>query len=241
MKLLLFTKRNKEYFKFINLAKSLFSEVLIVYPDLHPRRKEDQFCNFIASVREFNPDILLSFYYNRVIQSEIIDSSRLYSLNFHGSLLPNYAGSHALNWQIINGETVSGVTVHNLTKKIDDGEIFLQESFSIDEEDTAYDVLLKGISTSCNILNSLNEKIRSGNLKSTPQNFSGDEFKCRKRSPVDGEILASMSSDQVYNLVRALSKPWPGAFYIDENCKKIVVDSKISIEDARNILKKLEK
>lgn len=236
MKLLLFTKRNKNYDPFIKRCEKLFSSVEIIFPDCHLRKKHKDYEDFVKNIKSYNPDLILSFYYNRIIQKEIINTSKIASLNFHGSLLPNYSGSHALNWQIINGEVKSGVTLHELTSKIDGGRIVLQKEFSIDLEDEAIDVLRKGIDSSCHILSELFEKINKKELIFKNQKLNGSEFSCLKRTPEDGQIKPDMSPLQVYNLVRALTKPWPGAFYYKKNNEKVIIDYKISLEEAKVIL-----
>jgi methionyl-tRNA formyltransferase len=99
--------------------------------------------------------------------------------------------------------------------------------------------LKNGISTSMDILLKFSRQLESKSLTFRDQNITGDEFKCRKRYPSDGEILPTMTEDQVYNLIRALVSPWPGAFYCDKECKKIIIDNKISIKDASSILEKI--
>lgn len=239
MKLLLFTKRNKDYEKFISLAKNIFSNVKIVYPESHPRKREKEYSQFLNKCKDFEPDLVLSFYYNKIIQNDIISLPKILSANFHGSILPDYAGSHTINWQIIRGETKSGVTLHELTNKVDAGRIVLQKEFIIELEDEAVDVLRKGIDASCHMLLELFEKINKKELIFKKQKLNGSEFECLKRTPEDGQIKPGMSALQVYNLVRALTKPWPGAFYYKKNNEKVVIDYKISLEEAKIILKNI--
>ncbi len=141
VKLLLFTKKLDVYNPFVEKCHHFFEDVFLINPSIHPFRKDKNYQKFFQQLSKFNPDLVISFYYNRMIQSEIVKLSKIASLNFHGSLLPNYAGSHALNWQIINGEKESGVTLHQLTNKIDGGKIVFQKSFTIKEDDNANTVL----------------------------------------------------------------------------------------------------
>lgn len=237
MKLLLFTKRNKNYDPFIERCKQLFSNVKIIFPDFHLKRRHKDYKDFVKTIKDYNPDLILSFYYNRIIQKEIINASNIASLNFHGSLLPNYAGSHTINWQIINGEIKSGVTLHELTSKVDAGRIALKKEFLIDLEDEAIDILRKGVDSSCHMLLEVFEKISKKELIFENQKFDGSEFTCLKRVPEDGQIKPGMTHLQVYNLVRALTKPWPGAFYYKKNNEKVIVNYKISMEEAKAIIK----
>jgi methionyl-tRNA formyltransferase len=239
MKLLLFTKNNKEYEKFIDLATIISKEIKIIYSENHPRKKDKSYGYFLRKCKEFNPDLIISFYYNKIIQQEIIDLSKVISVNFHGSILPNYAGSHALNWQIINGEKISGVTVHTLTSKVDCGDIILQEKFKIFKSDTGLDVLRSGIRCSCDLLLSLFSDIESNSVKRSSQKPDGSEFLCRKRNPRDSQIVANMSPEYVYNLIRALIPHWPSAFYIDKNYKKVTIENIITEKKVEDILKEI--
>ena len=104
MKLVLFTKNDKSYKPVIDLFLDFGEDVKIIYPEDHPSAKEESFSVFFNSIKTHEPTAIISFFYSKYIQSKISDLAK-YALNFHPSLLPNYRGAHALNWQIINGET----------------------------------------------------------------------------------------------------------------------------------------
>jgi methionyl-tRNA formyltransferase len=233
IKVLLFTKNNEHYFPFIDKLKEDCT-LKIVYPNNHPRIKDNGFENFKQECIKFSADILVSFYYNRVIQSTLLDKHRL-SINFHGSLLPDYAGSHALNWQLINGENVSGVTIHELTNKIDGGKIFLQKDFQIEFDEDANDVLRKGVTTSCKMWDVFLKKYRDNDLHPVEQSKEKIIFECSKRSDKDGEITKNMNPIDIYNLSRALPPPWPRPFYYTEQQKKVKLSYPVSLEKAERI------
>jgi UDP-4-amino-4-deoxy-L-arabinose formyltransferase / UDP-glucuronic acid dehydrogenase (UDP-4-keto-hexauronic acid decarboxylating) len=240
MRLVLFTKKNDEYQSFIEICNNNFQEVKIVTPENHPYRKDVNYKFFFEQLSEFKPDIIISFYYNRMIQKEIVGLSSIDSLNFHGSLLPDYAGSHALNWQIVNGEKESGVTLHQLTNKIDGGKIVFQRSFIINEDDDANDVLKNGIECSCKILKDLINLLRSDKkIQYLNQPIGKNLFKCRKRTPEDGEIKGNMSLTAVKNLSRALVHPWPGVYYYNNKGNKISFNRVLTTKECKDILEKL--
>ena len=240
MKLLLFTKKNKNYYEFIEKCRKLFPTVKIVFSEDHLKRKHESYKEFFLELQNYEPDVILSFYYNKLIQKEIVSLSKIASLNFHGSLLPNYTGSHTINWQIVNGERQSGVTLHELTNKFDAGKILIQKKFIINDTDDANDVLKKGVCCSCNILDELLAKLRNGTkLEYKDQVVVKNIFKCKKRTPRDGEIKKSMLPYQVKNLSRALVKPWPGVYYYDVNNNKIQIDRVLSIKECEDILKEI--
>ena len=203
IRILLFIKNNEHYFPFIEKIKKEFT-VKIIYPNQHPRIKDSGFKYFKQECIDFSADILVSFYYNKIIQNTILNQHPL-AVNFHGSLLPDYAGSHTLNWQIINGESISGVTLHELTSEIDGGKIFLQTDFEIGSNEDTNDVLKRGIKESCKMWDLFVEKYRNNDLRSVEQDKEKSTFKCSKRSEKDGEITKNMSPIDIYNLSRALT------------------------------------
>lgn len=246
MRLLLFTKQHPYYVSFVEKCKELFDEVLLVTDEdnnnrycgiessYHRYKSSDDYTTFIEKIHKFSPDLVISFSYNRVIQSDIIKIPK-YAINFHGSILPNYRGSHALNWQIANGETVGGVSVHELTNKIDEGVIYKLGKFDILENDDANSVLKKIVDCSIPLLEKFFSDLSIGNVTYIEQVANGNEFVCKKRTENDGEIKPDMSVSQVINLSRALVHPWPGVYYFMNN-RKVTIDKALSADEAKEIL-----
>jgi UDP-4-amino-4-deoxy-L-arabinose formyltransferase/UDP-glucuronic acid dehydrogenase (UDP-4-keto-hexauronic acid decarboxylating) len=242
MKLLLFTKKNNFYNPFIEKCQKLFPNTKIIFSDCHLKRKNKNYNKFLSDIKNFHPDVILSFYYNKLIQKEIVALSKIASLNFHGSLLPNYSGPHALNWQIINGEKVSGVTLHELTDVFDAGNILLQKRFEIHENDDANNVLKKGIACSCDVLSDFYDLLKNNKkLLYKKQILDTNIFKCVKRKPQDGQIKSHMKPTEIRNLSRALVKPWPGVYYYNISNEKILIDSVLDLSECRKILKKIKR
>jgi len=255
-KIIIFTKPDSRYREFIETAESLVKNILWIVPEesdifnmnnlldptcnnniiSHPRKKDIMFDIFARTVSLYS-NCIISFYYNRIIQESVLGTMR-FKFNFHGSLLPDYAGSHALNWQVLRGETKTGVTVHELTNKIDTGRIVLQKSFDIHEDHTATDVLLGGVHVSCELLNELLSRITGDKLEYSKNTLKGDEFECVKRTEKDGEITTVMSPTDIVNLSKALVHPWPGVYYMLHG-KKYIIRRVLSENDASNILEKL--
>jgi UDP-4-amino-4-deoxy-L-arabinose formyltransferase/UDP-glucuronic acid dehydrogenase (UDP-4-keto-hexauronic acid decarboxylating) len=82
---------------------------------------------WIQKIIEIDPDILFSFYYRNMVASEILDIPSSGCLNLHGSFLPKYRGRCPLNWVLVNGETETGITLHYMTPRADDGDIVGQK------------------------------------------------------------------------------------------------------------------
>lgn len=165
----------------------------------------------IDYLRQIAPDLLFSFYYRAMIPKEVLDIPKLGAYNIHGALLPKYRGRACVNWAIINGEKETGATLHVMTEFADRGEIIAQKSVPINFQDTAHDVFLKVTEASGEILNSSLLSLEQGTAKRYPQ----DESKATKygrRRAEDGEIDWNRPADEIYNFVRALTHPFPGAF-----------------------------
>lgn len=165
----------------------------------------------IEEVRKAEPELIFSFYYRAMIPKKVLELPRLGAYNMHGALLPKYRGRACVNWAVLNGETETGATLHVMTEFADRGDIIAQKPVAILFEDTAYDVFLKVADAACDILVSSLHSLEDGTAKRIPQ----DESKATKfgrRRPADGEIDWNKSAVEIYNLVRAVTHPFPGAF-----------------------------
>ncbi len=89
---------------------------------------------WVERIREMEPDILFSFYYRNMVGRTILEIPPAGGLNLHGSLLPRYRGRCPVNWVLVNGEKETGVTLHYMTPRPDDGDIVGQGRIAIDDE-----------------------------------------------------------------------------------------------------------
>ena len=166
---------------------------------------------WVEKIRESRPDILFSFYYRHLIQTEILDIPKAGCLNLHGSLLPKYRGKAPINWVLVNGERETGVTLHYMTSRPDDGDIVAQERITISDEDTALTLHGKAAQTAEKLLDGILPLIKKGTAPRIPQNH-GQATYFGGRKPADGEIHWFKTAREVRNLVRAVTKPFPGTF-----------------------------
>ena len=162
-------------------------------------------------IRQMAPDILFSFYYRNLVRPLILDIPAQGCLNLHGSLLPKYRGRSPVNWVLVNGETETGVTLHYMTPRPDDGDIVAQARIPITEDDTALTLFDKTITASTELLDEVLPKIINGTAPRIPQN-GADATYFGGRKPADGEIDWSKRATEIRNLVRAVTHPYPGAF-----------------------------
>ncbi|MGE5190470.1 MAG: formyltransferase [Gemmatimonadota bacterium] len=163
------------------------------------------------TIRAARPDLLFSFYYRSMLRSGILGIPRLGALNLHGSLLPKFRGRAPVNWVLVKGETETGVTLHFMTEKPDAGDIVGQAAVPIAFEDTALSLFGKMEAAAERLLSDLLPRIASGDIPRRPNEIEkGSYFGGRK--PEDGRIDWSQPAVAIYNLVRAVTRPYPGAF-----------------------------
>ena len=176
---------------------------------------------FVEKVKDINPDLITVVNFPQILKREIINLPKKGCINTHASLLPKYRGRAPLNWAMINGEDKTGVTVHYIDEEIDTGDIILQKEIEISKDDYIKDLLSKVKNMYPEIVSNAVELIKKDKVELTPQKPS-EGFYCGKRTPEDGQINWNKSAEEIYNLIRAVSDPYPGAYsYIDD--KKILI------------------
>jgi UDP-4-amino-4-deoxy-L-arabinose formyltransferase/UDP-glucuronic acid dehydrogenase (UDP-4-keto-hexauronic acid decarboxylating) len=166
---------------------------------------------WVQRIKDLKPDIMFSFYYRKLIGPAILDLPRHGSLNLHGSLLPKYRGRCPVNWVIIKGEKETGVTLHYMTPRPDDGDIVIQRKVSISPDDTAMTLHNRLKAAARKMLDEILPLIKDQKAPRRPQDNSLATY-FGGRGPQDGEIHWNNKSSDIRNLVRAVTIPYPGAF-----------------------------
>jgi len=173
-------------------------------------------------LKNLNISCIFSAYFRKIIPKKIISLAKNGAINLHGSLLPFYKGRSPVNWQILKDEKVSGVTFHYMNNKPDSGNIIYQKKILVKKSMTAYQLQIKINNLAIKIANNNIEKIINGKCPSIIQKNKGSYFGGRK--PSDGKINLNDLAINIFNQVRALSHPFPGAFIYYKR-KKIVIES----------------
>ena len=182
---------------------------------------------WVDRIKKLAPDVIFSFYYRTMLGKEILDLPPTGCFNLHGSLLPRYRGRCPVNWVLIHGEAETGVTLHYMTPRPDDGDIVGQKRIAIDDSDTALSLHKKLANAAGDLLNDLLPKIRENRAERIPQEQSSSSYFGGRR-PEDGEIDWRQDASSVRNFVRALSRPYPGAFSYLGNRKSIFWQVKLT-------------
>lgn len=162
-------------------------------------------------IAALKPDLILSVYYRNMIGTKILDMAPLGAFNMHGSLLPKYRGRAPINWAVLHGEQRIGMTLHRMVKAPDAGAIVDQEGVAIGPRDSAEVAFRKVLPCARRVLARQIEALLAGKAKETPQDDSQATY-FGGRKPDDGRILWSQTSQQIFNLIRAVTDPYPGAF-----------------------------
>ena len=176
---------------------------------------------WVRKIRELAPDVLFSFYYRAMLSDEVLAIPKHGSFNLHGSLLPAYRGRAPANWAILNGETETGVTLHHMVSRPDAGDIVGQRRVPITPADDARTLNLKLADAARELLGQTLPLIRSGTAPRIPQDESAASYYGR-RTPADGVIDWRKPASDIVNLVRAVTRPYPGAFTYTRAAKVLV-------------------
>jgi len=182
--------------------------------------------DFIEALKALKADLQIVVAF-RMLPEVVWNMPPMGSINLHGSLLPQYRGAAPINRAVINGEKTTGVTTFKLKHEIDTGDILLQKSFSIGEDDTAGDVHDKMKMIGAELLVQTVKGFTDGSLNEMPQRSTVDGRRSTelKHAPKifteTCKIDWNRSVDEIYNLIRGLS-PFPGAFgYLHDKMLKI--------------------
>lgn len=165
----------------------------------------------ISRVRSARPDFLFSFYYRRMLGAALLALAPRGGWNVHGSLLPRYRGRVPLNWAILHGERETGATLHAMAAEPDAGAIVDQLAVPILPDDTAREVFAKICVAAEIVLWRSLPALLDGSVVLREQDLaSGSYF--GGRTAEDGRIDPELPARALHDLVRAVSRPYPGAF-----------------------------
>ena len=177
-------------------------------PVLQPEKIRDE--EFLAKLRGFNPDLIVLTAYGRILTDSLINLPPYGTINVHGSLLPKYRGAAPIQWALINGETETGVTIMQMDKGLDTGDILLAEKLPISPDETAGSLFIKLAELGGTALKKALKQLRTNKLTPIKQDDSlATHAPLLKK--VDGLVDWSKSAQQISCLIRGLD-PWPTTY-----------------------------
>lgn len=177
---------------------------------------------FMNKVRKYEVDLFVSMSFNQIFKTEMINLPRYKTINCHAGKLPFYRGKNILNWVLINDEKEFGITVHYVNEGIDTGDIILQETYPITDDDNYATLLTKAYDGCADVLYRAIKMIQNNEVKSIKQqDIDPIGMYCGTRMPGDEVIDWNQTSREIFNFIRALCVPGPQATsWIDgkKNC-----------------------
>ena len=165
----------------------------------------------VERVVSLAPDFLFSAMFRQMLKSALLEAPRRGALNLHPSLLPKFRGRAPINWVLVEGETETGVTLHYMVEKADRGDIVAQRRISIADDDTALTLHRKATEASMLMMRETYPLLAAGRAPRIAQDSAIASYYGR-RTPGDGEIDWNRPAKRIYDLVRAVTHPYPGAF-----------------------------
>lgn len=182
---------------------------------------------WIERISKLDPDYLFSFYYRNLLSEPLLATARKGAFNLHGSLLPSYRGRAPANWVLVKGETETGVTLHRMVKRADAGAIIAQQRVTIERSDTALSLHHKLRDAAASLLGDTLPALAQGKITETAQDESKASYYGR-RTAADGKIEWKRPAEELFNLVRAVTQPYPGAFCAVGEHKLIVWSAEVA-------------
>ena len=185
-------------------------------------------------IRSLSPDIIFCFGWSNLIKKDLLGLPKMGVVGYHPALLPKNRGRHPLIWALALGLNDSGSTFFFMTEGADDGDILSQEKVEILYEDDAKSLYDKVSNIALRQIETFLPKLQNNSFETIKQNNDLANV-WRKRSKVDGKIDFRMTSRAIYNLVRALTKPYAGA-HVEYNGQDISIWKVEEVEfDQNNI------
>jgi methionyl-tRNA formyltransferase len=165
---------------------------------------------FVGQVAGLAPELILSVAYDRILRAPVLRLPARGCVNFHAGKLPEYRGRNVVNWAILNGEREIGITAHVMDEGIDSGAILLQRTLPIGWTDTYADVLAHVVGAMPDLVAATVAGLAAGTLVGRPQSPSDGTY-YGGRGPGDEWLDWRDTSRELYNKIRGITRPGPGA------------------------------
>lgn len=202
-------------------------------PVLQPEKVKEP--EFVEQLRSYEPDLIAVTAFGQILSEPILEMPKYGCINVHGSLLPKYRGAAPMQWSIIDGEKVTGITTMYMAKGLDSGDMLLKAEVVITDEDTFATIHDKMAVTGANLLLDTLDQLEAGTLERIPQDHDAATY-APMITKETGHIDWSKNRQDIINLIRGLN-PVPAAYTIyEEEVLKIfgAVISDVQADDAAN-------
>jgi len=199
--------------------------------------------SLISEIIGINPDVIFSVYYRKIFPKRIIGIPKLGCINIHPGLLPEYRGTVPTAWAITNGETSFGITIHYMDQGIDTGDVLVQETYNILNDETGFDLYTRGMLLGAEMLRKHFSKIINKEITPYKQSGLGSYYgKKNGKFTIDWQNKAEF----IRNMIRVHAKPYNPAEalllnrYVLINKASIIRDDKYILQGAGKIVDILE-
>lgn len=164
----------------------------------------------VAALRAFGPDLMVTAAFGQLLSAENLSVPRIGCINVHGSLLPKYRGAAPIQWSVINGDRVTGVTTMWTDIGMDTGDMLLREETAIGPDETAGELYARLAVIGARVLERTLDALENNQLERVPQE-EAQATKCTMLKKEHGKLDFHQTAQQVHDRVRGVN-PWPGAF-----------------------------
>lgn len=180
----------------------------------------------VRMIRSYKPEVIFVVSWSYIIPAEVLKIPSMGVIGLHYSLLPERRGAAPLNWAIIDGLKKMGVTLFYMDTGIDTGDVIAQRKFSIGQEDTVNDLLEKITRIAPRLVLKYFDMIVEGRAPRVRQNNLKSSHTPRRR-PKDSEINWLWDVKKIHRFIRALTYPYPSAFFQIRNKKITLISGKL--------------
>lgn len=181
-------------------------------PVFQPEKARD--LEFVALLKELNPDVIAVTAFGQILPESILNIPKYGCINVHGSLLPKYRGAAPMQWSIINGEKVTGITTMFMAKGMDTGDMLLKTEVEITSEDNFASIHDKMAQAGAELLLETLTALQAETVERVPQNHEEATY-APMITKETGHIDWTKNAEEIINLMRGLD-PAPGAYAIYE-------------------------
>ncbi len=164
----------------------------------------------VAVLREQHPDAIVVAAYGQILSQEILDLPKFGCINIHGSLLPRWRGAAPIQWSVIDGDERTGITIMQMDRGLDTGDILLQESVEIGKKETAEHLYERLAAMGGPLVLKALDAIEDGTITRTKQDDAKSCY-AKMLTKRQGEISWTMPAVRIERLVRGLNS-WPSAY-----------------------------
>ena len=163
-------------------------------------------------IKSFNPDVLVTASFGQLLKQNILDLAPYGVINVHSSLLPKYRGSCPVNWAIMEGESITGVTIMKTNQGLDTGDMILKKHLDIAPNETAGELTLRLANLGAKALLEALDLIETNKAEYIPQDDNESSYYPMLNKQM-GKIDFNATAKQICNKVRGLN-PWPMCYVL---------------------------